>query len=90
MQGVAEALVITIRRAGLELTAYLGASVAAASVKAPAAHGWTGPVDEAVADSYFLVYADSKSAPILQTMGHYRDEFRREAGGWRIACRTSA
>jgi 3-phenylpropionate/cinnamic acid dioxygenase small subunit len=44
--------------------------------------------DEAIAESYFLAYAHTDSAPALQSMGHYHDEFRRETGGWRIARRT--
>ncbi|MFD0690709.1 nuclear transport factor 2 family protein [Actinomadura fibrosa] len=41
----------------------------------------------AVAESYWQFYVDTDSAPRLQSMGCYRDAFRREAAGWRLARR---
>jgi len=32
--------------------------------------------------SYFQFWGDTRSTPRLRVMGHYRDTFRREAGGW--------
>jgi 3-phenylpropionate/cinnamic acid dioxygenase small subunit len=41
--------------------------------------------DSAVADSYWQFYNDTATAPVLRSMGHYRDTFRREPDGWRLA-----
>lgn len=43
--------------------------------------------DEAVAESYWQFYAETATAPVLRSMGHYRDTFRRTAEGWRLARR---
>lgn len=40
--------------------------------------------DCAVADSYWQFYSDTATAPVLRSMGHYRDTFRREPHGWRL------
>ncbi|XVQ08266.1 nuclear transport factor 2 family protein [Spirillospora sp. CA-255316] len=41
----------------------------------------------AVAESYWQFYARTGTEPHLQSMGHYRDTFRREPAGWRLAHR---
>ncbi len=41
----------------------------------------------AVADSYWLFWRDTTTAPVLFNMGHYHDVVRREGGAWRIARR---
>ncbi|GAA3978911.1 hypothetical protein GCM10023085_71620 [Actinomadura viridis] len=41
----------------------------------------------AVAESYWQFYADTGTVPRLHSMGHYRDTFRREPAGWRLARR---
>ncbi|MDN3357614.1 nuclear transport factor 2 family protein [Actinomadura sp. DC4] len=41
--------------------------------------------DTAVAESYWQFYADTATAPVLRSMGHYRDTFRRTPEGWRLA-----
>jgi uncharacterized protein (TIGR02246 family) len=41
----------------------------------------------ATADSNWLFWRDTDSAPTLLNMGHYRDLLRREGGTWRIARR---
>jgi 3-phenylpropionate/cinnamic acid dioxygenase small subunit len=46
----------------------------------------TGP-DSAEADSYWLIYEQGAGAPSVRAMGAYRDAFRREPAGWRIAQR---
>ena len=41
----------------------------------------------AVADSYWLFWRDTTTAPVLFNMGHYHDVVRHVDGGWRIARR---
>ncbi len=41
----------------------------------------------ATADSYWLFWRDTTTAPVLFNMGHYHDVVRREGGAWRIARR---
>jgi len=43
--------------------------------------------DDAIADSYWLFYRDTASAPCLQSMGSYRDHLVRVDGGWTVARR---
>jgi len=43
--------------------------------------------DTAVADSYWMFYVETDSAPRLQLMGTYRDTLRRTADGWLMARR---
>ena len=43
--------------------------------------------DRAVADSYWLFYADTADAPRLQLMGTYHDELVRTGNGWKLARR---
>lgn len=46
-----------------------------------------GP-DTAVSDAYFLLVADTTTAPAVRMIGHYHDELRREDGHWRLARRV--
>jgi uncharacterized protein (TIGR02246 family) len=41
----------------------------------------------ATADSYWLFWRDTATAPLLFNMGHYHDVLRRVGGAWRIARR---
>ncbi|MFC5751861.1 nuclear transport factor 2 family protein [Actinomadura rugatobispora] len=41
----------------------------------------------AVAESYWQFYVRTGAEPHLRSMGHYRDTFRREPAGWRLARR---
>ena len=43
--------------------------------------------DTAVADSYWMFFVETDSAPRLQLMGTYRDTLRRTGGGWLMARR---
>ena len=43
--------------------------------------------DAAVSDAYFLFVADTTTTPTIRIIGHYHDDFRREAGGWKLARR---
>lgn len=43
--------------------------------------------DTAVADSYWMFYVETDSAPRLQLMGTYRDTLRRTTDGWLMARR---
>jgi uncharacterized protein (TIGR02246 family) len=43
--------------------------------------------DTAVAESYWQFYSATDAVPVLRSMGHYRDTFRRTAAGWRLARR---
>lgn len=43
--------------------------------------------DAAVADSYWQFYTATATAPVLNSMGSYRDTFRRTPSGWRLAHR---
>jgi uncharacterized protein (TIGR02246 family) len=43
--------------------------------------------DAAVAESYWQFYGETATSPVLRSMGHYRDTFRRTADGWRLARR---
>jgi 3-phenylpropionate/cinnamic acid dioxygenase small subunit len=43
--------------------------------------------DSATAESYWQFYADTADTPVLRSMGHYRDTFRRTPHGWRLARR---
>jgi 3-phenylpropionate/cinnamic acid dioxygenase small subunit len=43
--------------------------------------------DTAGADSYFLFYQNTTTAPTLFNMGHYRDTFTRQGDVWRLARR---
>jgi 3-phenylpropionate/cinnamic acid dioxygenase small subunit len=43
--------------------------------------------DSAVATSYWQFYVNTATVPVLRSMGHYRDVFRRTPRGWRLARR---
>jgi len=43
--------------------------------------------DAATADSYFLFYQHTTTAPTLFNMGHYHDTFARQGEVWRLARR---
>jgi uncharacterized protein (TIGR02246 family) len=43
--------------------------------------------DTAVADSYWMFFVETDTAPRLQLMGTYRDTLRRTSDGWRMARR---
>ena len=43
--------------------------------------------DDATADSYFLFYQNTTTAPTLFNMGHYHDTFARQGEVWRLARR---
>jgi 3-phenylpropionate/cinnamic acid dioxygenase small subunit len=43
--------------------------------------------DSAVAESYWQFYGNTTTTPVLRSMGHYRDLFRRTPQGWRLARR---
>jgi uncharacterized protein (TIGR02246 family) len=43
--------------------------------------------DTPTAQSYFLFFGDTTSAPTVRIMGVYRDRFRHEDGRWRLARR---
>jgi uncharacterized protein (TIGR02246 family) len=43
--------------------------------------------DTATADSYFLFYQHTTTAPTLFNMGHYHDTFTRQDDVWRLARR---
>jgi uncharacterized protein (TIGR02246 family) len=43
--------------------------------------------DTPTAQSYFLFFGDTTTAPTLRIMGVYRDRFRHEDGRWRLARR---
>jgi len=43
--------------------------------------------DAASADSYFLFYQHTTTAPTLFNMGHYHDTFARQGEVWRLARR---
>jgi uncharacterized protein (TIGR02246 family) len=45
------------------------------------------PAGTATADSYWLYYRDTTTAPVLLSMGHYHDTVRYDDGAWRIARR---
>lgn len=44
--------------------------------------------DVATAQSYWMYWADTATAPVVRSMGEYRDSFRRTAAGWKLAHRT--
>ena len=46
-----------------------------------------GGEDAATADSYFLFYQHTTTAPTLFNMGHYHDTFTRHGDVWRLARR---
>jgi len=46
-----------------------------------------GGEDVASADSYFLFYQHTTTAPTLFNMGHYHDTFTRQGDVWRLARR---
>jgi uncharacterized protein (TIGR02246 family) len=46
-----------------------------------------GP-DGATADSYFLFFQHTTTAPTLFNMGHYHDTFARQGDRWRLARRA--
>ena len=46
-----------------------------------------GGEDDATADSYFLFYQNTTTAPTLFNMGHYHDTFARQGDVWRLARR---
>ena len=46
-----------------------------------------GGEDDATADSYFLFYQNTTTAPTLFNMGHYHDTFARQGEVWRLARR---
>jgi uncharacterized protein (TIGR02246 family) len=80
-----------------------GRAVIRAAATARRANGETGPgthtrhvittvavsvtSDTAAADSYWQFYCATATAPVLRSMGSYRDTFRRTAAGWRLARR---
>ncbi|MCW2916829.1 MAG: nuclear transport factor 2 family protein [Actinomycetia bacterium] len=41
--------------------------------------------DTAVAESYWQFFTDTAAAPVLRSMGAYRDTFRRTPSGWQLA-----
>lgn len=41
--------------------------------------------DRAVAESYWQFFVDTATAPVLRSMGAYRDTFRRTGRGWLLA-----
>jgi 3-phenylpropionate/cinnamic acid dioxygenase small subunit len=43
--------------------------------------------EAATADSYFLFYQHTTTAPTLFNMGHYHDTFTRHGDVWRLARR---
>jgi uncharacterized protein (TIGR02246 family) len=43
--------------------------------------------EAATADSYFLFYQNTTTAPTLFNMGHYKDTFTRQGDVWRLARR---
>jgi uncharacterized protein (TIGR02246 family) len=43
--------------------------------------------ESAVAESYWQFYSDTGSAPVLRSMGCYRDTFCRTGAGWRLVWR---
>jgi uncharacterized protein (TIGR02246 family) len=43
--------------------------------------------DLAVAESYWQFYVNTDDKPELRSMGAYRDTFRRDPAGWRLARR---
>jgi 3-phenylpropionate/cinnamic acid dioxygenase small subunit len=45
------------------------------------------PAGTATADSYWLYYRDTTTAPVLSGIGQYHDTVRRDGGAWRIARR---
>ena len=45
------------------------------------------PAGTATADSYWLFYRETTTAPVLFGIGHYHDTVRSEDGAWRIARR---
>ena len=44
--------------------------------------------DTATGKSYYQFYGNTQDAPKLQSMGIYRDEFRRTPKGWKMAKRV--
>jgi uncharacterized protein (TIGR02246 family) len=46
-----------------------------------------GGEDAATADSYFLFYQHTRTAPTLFNMGYYHDTFARQGDAWRLARR---
>jgi uncharacterized protein (TIGR02246 family) len=46
-----------------------------------------GGEDVASAESYFLFYQNTTTAPTLFNMGHYHDTFTRQGDVWRLAQR---
>jgi 3-phenylpropionate/cinnamic acid dioxygenase small subunit len=43
--------------------------------------------EAASADSYWIFYRDTTTAPTIFNMGHYHDTFVKEADAWRLARR---
>jgi ketosteroid isomerase-like protein len=43
--------------------------------------------DDAVAESSFVFWGDTATAPVPRSIGRYRDTFRLTADGWRLARR---
>jgi len=44
--------------------------------------------DSATAQSYWMYWADTSTAPVVRSMGEYRDTFRRTPAGWKLAHRV--
>ena len=78
----------------------IGAGVAerrAAGIQGPGSHTRhmvatisvevTSP-DTAVAHSYWTYWGDTTTAPVVTSLGAYRDELRRTPDGWKLARRT--
>lgn len=81
-----------------------GREAIVAGAKKRIADGWQGPdshrrhvilttavtLRDAVASarSYFALYANTNTAPVISIFGTYNDEFRRTAEGWKLSSRT--
>jgi len=48
-----------------------------------------GP-DKAIADSYWMFFADTATSPRIMMMGYYRDTLVRTSTGWKMARREIA
>jgi 3-phenylpropionate/cinnamic acid dioxygenase small subunit len=44
--------------------------------------------DAATGNAYFMLVADTLSAPQVRGIGHYQDRYRRTAEGWKLDQRT--
>ncbi len=43
--------------------------------------------DTAEAESYWLFVSDTTGEPVIRSIGHYHDTFRRTADGWKMSHR---